>query len=128
LKSNLKKQVADLQSSVQELTKRVGSLQGKFDSYLMPRLQKMDKELVDLKNMIKPEIVVGPERQAGLRGTPLRCDHCRYVKLVANEDQRTIGICNNPLSIQYKKEVLAELYCSLFSPDVFSNRRMIPSD
>jgi len=49
LKSNLKKQVADLQSSVQELTKRVGSLQGKFDSYLVPRLQKMDRELVELQ-------------------------------------------------------------------------------
>lgn len=54
MKSNLKQQVADLQSSVQELTKRVGSLQGKFDSYLVPRLQKMDKEIVDVTNKFLP--------------------------------------------------------------------------
>lgn len=103
MKGNLKKQVADLQSSVQELTKRIGSLQGKFDSYLVPRLQKMDRELIELNTAIKqlkPEIA--------------ECGRCKWIKILQNEDQQNIGICNNPHSIQYKQEVLAEENCIYF--------------
>ena len=50
MKSNLKEQVADLQKELQELRKWFESLQNRMNTYLIPRLQRMDKELVDLKD------------------------------------------------------------------------------
>ena len=50
MKSNLKQQVAELQKEIQELKSNMNKLQVKVSGYLVPRLQKMDKELVDLKD------------------------------------------------------------------------------
>jgi hypothetical protein len=71
LKSNLKEQVADLQKENQELTKRLTTLQDRIENYLVPRLAKMDKEIVSLWSLeerikqlektINREIVVEPE-------------------------------------------------------------------
>jgi len=48
LKSNLKEQVADLQKELQELKSNMNKLQVKVSGYLVPRLQKQDKEIVSL--------------------------------------------------------------------------------
>lgn len=50
MKSNLKKQIADLQKELQELKSAMNKLQVKVSAYLVPRLQKMDRAFVDLKN------------------------------------------------------------------------------
>jgi len=51
MKANLKEQVAELQSSVQELTKRNATLQDRIENYLVPLLQKHDKEIVALQSL-----------------------------------------------------------------------------
>ena len=48
MKSNLKEQVADLQKELQELKSNMNKLQVKVSGYLVPRLQKQDKEIVSL--------------------------------------------------------------------------------
>lgn len=69
MKSNLKEQVAELQSTVEDLGKRLGRLYLKVETGLVPHLQNMSRELVDLKDKIKPEIVVEEleESEASLR-------------------------------------------------------------
>ena len=56
MKSNLKQDLEnfrkDCASDINILDNRVHSLQEKFDNYLVPRLQKLDGELVELKNKI----------------------------------------------------------------------------
>ena len=48
MKSNLKEQVAGLQKEIQELTKRFETLQNRIDNHLVPRIHKLDKEIVGL--------------------------------------------------------------------------------
>lgn len=53
MKSNLKEQVAELQKDLNHQFKRIETLTDSIDNYLVPRLQKLDKELIDLKNQFE---------------------------------------------------------------------------
>lgn len=67
MKSNLKQQVADLQKELQELTKRFGTLHDRTENYLVSRLQKMDKELVYLRDKFWQDpslsLIIGLEKR-----------------------------------------------------------------
>ena len=52
MKSNLKQQVAELQKDLNHQFKRIETLTDRIENYMVPRLQKLDKELVDLKNKL----------------------------------------------------------------------------
>jgi hypothetical protein len=40
--------------------------------------------------------------------TVRQCGLCEWIKIVQNEDQQNIGICDNPQSPHYRMEMLAE--------------------
>jgi uncharacterized membrane protein (DUF106 family) len=67
LKSNLKEQVADLQKELQEVKSNTNKLQVKVSAYLVPRLQKMDKELVYLRDKFWQDpslsLIIGLEKR-----------------------------------------------------------------
>ena len=48
MKSNLKEQVAELQKDLNHQFKRIETLTDRIENHMVPRLQKMDKEIVGL--------------------------------------------------------------------------------
>lgn len=120
MKSNLKEQVEALQTENQELTKRLTTLQNRFDNYLVPRFQQMDTQIVECQTANKfltgmqNAIMKLEDWRSSLADSPIQCDHCIWVKVVVNEDHHNIGICNNPKSNEYQEEVDAGGCCNHF--------------
>jgi len=162
LKQDLENMRQALTSTIARLMNRVHNLEEKINSYLVPRLQKMDKELIEFKDLLKQlneahaalyhgvkkleewranqksvnaifldqfsEFVNGMEdttspvkamtlyqemmskflKLSGNLVNASQCSLCEWIMVVQNEDQQTIGICDNPQSPHYGMEMLAE--------------------